>query len=78
MELHEALAEQRRRLCAETDEMQAELDRVREVAKREIELLRRAARLIHDRRKMVSGSLEMGECDSLCKEAGLEVWTWPL
>jgi hypothetical protein len=25
---------------------------------------------------MVSGSLEMHECDAVCKEAGLEVWTW--
>lgn len=44
----------------------------------EITLLRKAARLIHDRRNMVSGSLEMAECDAVCKEVGLEVWTWPL
>lgn len=42
-----------------------------------IDLLRRAARLIHRRHAMVSGGLEMVECDSVCKEAGLEVWTWP-
>jgi len=70
--------EQHSRLCAETAAVQAELDRVREAARNEIVLLRRAARLIHDRRKMVSGSREMGECDAVCKEAGLEVWTWPL
>ena len=29
-------------------------------------------------RNMVSGSLEMAECDAVCKEVGLEVWTWPL
>jgi hypothetical protein len=46
--------------------------------KDEITLLRKAARLIHDRRNMVSGSLEMAECDAVCKEVGLEVWTWPL
>ena len=40
--------------------------------------LRKAARLIYDRRKMVSGSLEMGDCDEFCKNCGLEVWTWPL
>ena len=44
----------------------------------ETNLLRRAARLIHDRRKMVSGSLEMGDCDEFCKSVGLEVWKWPL
>lgn len=44
----------------------------------EIVKLRTAARLIHDRHKMVSGSLEMAECDEFCKSLGLEVWTWPL
>ena len=48
------------------------------VACEEIDLLRKAARLIHDRRNMVSGSLEMAECDGICKSAGLEVWMWPL
>jgi hypothetical protein len=44
----------------------------------ENELLRKAARLIHDRHGMVSGSLEMAECDAACKAAGLEPWTWPI
>ena len=44
----------------------------------EIRNLRKAARLIHDRHGMVSGSLEMAECDEFCKSVGLEVWTWPL
>ena len=44
----------------------------------EITLLRKAARLIHDRRNMASGGGEMAECDSVCKEVGLAVWTWPL
>jgi Lar family restriction alleviation protein len=47
-----------------------------EKAEKRIELLIKAARLIHKRGWMVSGSLEMAECDALCKEAGLEVWTW--
>lgn len=42
----------------------------------QIALLKKAARLIHDRRNMVSGSEEMGECDEVCKAAGLEVWKW--
>lgn len=44
----------------------------------EITLLRKAARLIHDRRNMASGSCEMAECDAVCKEVGLAVWAWPL
>jgi hypothetical protein len=44
--------------------------------KEEIRLLRIAARLIHKRGWMVSGSLEMAECDAVCKEVGLPVWTW--
>lgn len=44
----------------------------------EIDNLRKAARLIHDRSGMVSGSLEMGECDALCKSVGLEPWKWPI
>ena len=73
-----ALTDQRRRLCAETDAVQAELTRVRAVARQQIDLLRRAARLIHDRPHMVSGGLEMAECDAACKEADLPVWTWTL
>jgi len=38
----------------------------------------KAARAIHERPGMVSGSLEMAECDALCKSVGLEVWTWPV
>ena len=41
-------------------------------------LLRRAARLIHDRAWMVSGSMEMAETDAFLKSIGLEVWTWPI
>lgn len=44
----------------------------------EIKRLRKAARLIHDRHGMVSGSLEMAECDEFCKSVGLEVWIWAL
>ena len=76
--LGDALAEQRRRMGAEIDDLHAELKRVRAVAAAEISLLRRAARLIHERRKMGSGSVAMFECDAICKKAGLEVWTWPL
>ena len=43
---------------------------------REIESLKKAARMIHDRPNMTSGSLEMFECDALCKSVGLDVWTW--
>lgn len=45
---------------------------------RENEMLRKAARLIHDRPGMVSGSLQMGECDAICKQVDLKVWTWPI
>lgn len=41
-----------------------------------IEALQKAARLIFKRHAMESGSLEMHECDAVCKAAGLEVWTW--
>jgi hypothetical protein len=73
-----ALADQRRKFGAEIDDLHTELKRVREVAAAEINLLRKAARLIHERRKMGSGSVAMFECDAICKKAGLEVWTWPL
>ena len=39
-------------------------------------LLRAAAKSIYYRRQMVSGSLEMAECDELCKSVGLEPWKW--
>lgn len=42
----------------------------------EIALLRRAARLCFDRGWMVSGSIEMAECDAICKQAGLDPWAW--
>lgn len=45
---------------------------------REIRLLKKAARLIHDRHRMVSGSLEMAECDEACERVGLKPWEWPL
>ena len=45
---------------------------------REIEMLRKAARLIHDRHGMVSGSYAMAECDAICNIVGLKVWTWPI
>jgi len=38
------------------------------------EELRRAARLIARRHTMVSGSLEMGECDEYCRKLGLKPW----
>ena len=44
----------------------------------EFSLLKKAARLIYDRRKMISGSLEMAECDEACKRVGLYPWEWPL
>ncbi len=57
---------------------QGEEETVMQVLADEVIDLRKAARLIHDRRKMVSGSLEMGDCDEFCKNCGLEVWAWPL
>lgn len=41
-----------------------------------IDALHRAAKLIYNRHKMKSGSLEMAECDAICADAGLEVWKW--
>lgn len=42
----------------------------------EIIALRKAARLCWERGWMVSGSIEMAECDAFCKSVGLEPWTW--
>ena len=74
--LGSALAEQRRTLGAEIDDLHAELKRVRAVAAEEISLLRRAARLCWERGDMVSGSIEMAECDAICKQAHLDPWAW--
>lgn len=74
--LGNALAEQRRAMGAEIDNLHAELKRVREVAAAEISLLQRAARLCWERGWMVSGSIEMAECDAICKQAGLDPWSW--
>lgn len=56
----------------------AAMDMQKKHYEREIKLLKRAARLIHDRRNMVSGSLQMAECDEVCGRVGLKVWEWPL
>lgn len=48
---------------------------VNEYASR-IARMEEAAKVIFRRHKMQSGSLEMAECDELCKKAGLEVWEW--
>ena len=40
--------------------------------------LRKAARLIHQRGRVQSGSKAMGDIDEYCKKLGLEVWTWPI
>lgn len=40
--------------------------------------LRIAARLIHQRGQVKSGSKEMADIDSFCKDIGLRVWEWPL
>ena len=53
-----------------------ELRGIIEKQEERIEKLKHAARLIHSRKNMTSGSPEMAECDILCKEVGLEVWTW--
>ena len=39
---------------------------------------KRAARYIHDRSRLSSGSLAMAEGDELCKSVGLDVWAWPI
>ena len=39
--------------------------------------LRIAARLIHQRNQVQSGSKEMADIDSFCKDIGLRVWEWP-
>ena len=57
------LAEQKRKIDALTEELR---------------LVRKAARWIYDRRTFASGSLEMAECDAVCKDAWLRVWEWPL
>ena len=38
--------------------------------------LRIAARLIHQRNQVQSGSKEMAYIDSFCKDIGLRVWEW--
>ena len=50
-----------------------EIDRLKEENKK----LRKAARLIFERSRVQSGSLEMANIDSFCKTVGLEVWKWP-
>ena len=40
--------------------------------------LRIAARLIHQRAQVQSGSKEMSDIDEFCKGIGLKVWEWPL
>uniref|UniRef100_A0A6M3KD69 Uncharacterized protein n=1 Tax=viral metagenome TaxID=1070528 RepID=A0A6M3KD69_9ZZZZ len=40
--------------------------------------LRIAARLIHQRGQVASGSKEMADIDSFCKGVNLRVWEWPL
>ena len=40
------------------------------------EKLRHAAYLCWRRGYMVSGSMEMAECDAFCKSVGLEPWIW--
>ena len=56
-------------------------DREREaeinLLKCEIVNLRHAAWLLYRRHAMISGSVEMAECDKACTDAGLAVWTWP-
>ena len=46
--------------------------------KEENKMLRIAARLIHQRSQVKSGSKEMGDIDEFCKKVGLKVWEWPL
>ena len=46
METHEALAEQRRRMGAENDELRAELERVRSVAAKTLRILESGLRSI--------------------------------
>ena len=47
-----------------------------EQLKAENKKLRIAARLIHQRAQVPSGSKEMADIDAYCKELGLEVWKW--
>ena len=51
-----------------------EMNQLRDENKR----LRIAARLIHQRSQVQSGSKEMADIDSFCKDIGLRVWEWPL
>lgn len=46
--------------------------------KEENKKLRIAARLIHQRSQVLSGSKEMMDIDIYCKAIGLNVWEWPL
>lgn len=52
----------------------AEIDRL----KVENSKLRIAARLIHQRSQVPSGSKEMADIDEYCKKLDLNVWQWPL
>ena len=54
--------------------MKPEIDQLKEENKK----LRIAARLIHQRAQLQSGSKEMHDIDEFCKKIGLEVWKWPL
>ncbi len=53
--------------------MREEIDEL----KKEVQSLRKAARLIHQRPNLPSGSLEMAECDDFLKTLNLDVWKWP-
>ena len=53
---------------------QDEMNQLRDENKK----LRIAARLIHQRSQVQSGSKEMADIDSFCKDIGLRVWEWPL
>lgn len=56
------------------NQLAAERDRLRS----ENDKLRIAARLIHRRGQLPSGSKEMGDIDEYCKGLGLDVWAWRL
>ena len=47
-------------------------------ARHELLAVKRAARYIHNRPGIVSGSFQMAEGDALCEAVGLHVWTWPI
>jgi len=78
IELHDTLTDPHRHLCTESNALLAELANVRKQTRIDIDALHRAARLLHSRHTMVSGSVEMAECDAACKTAGLNVRNWPL